>query len=432
MSPNDNTEQPTGEPLGASASDSARRVSRRHLLIGGAAAGAGAVAAVGIGAATGSLSSQSDSDNTGSPKNSKEYESAAELFGEGTVSPYGNHQAGIVEPNPLQANIRYAAYDLLPSTDRNAIKRMLRVVTGDIERLTEGRGALADSEPELAEIPANLTITVGFGAELVRRVNPNLVPDWLAPLPAFTRDQLDASYSGGDLMLNIQADDPLTVAHAHRMLMRDLASFASIRWVQSGFRRAAGAEPAGTTMRNMMGQVDGTVNPDPEVDEFDGLVWETAKAGWLAGGSAFVLRRIDMLLDTWDKVARSAREETIGRDLPVGAPLTGTKETDPADFEAVNSLGLPVIPDFAHIRRARSTDPNERILRRGVNFEENGKAGLLFACYQVNPLTQFVPIQQRLDELDLLNQWIVHVGSAVFAIPPGFKKGGFVGETLFG
>lgn len=429
---NDDSLNPTEVP--ASEDSPRRRLSRRHLLIGGAAAGAGAIAAVSIDLATGSGNASTGSPVSGGPASAAPTGGASStdaLFGDDTVSPYGRHQAGIIEPVPMQANLRYAAYQLKPETDSAAIRRMLRVITGDIEKLTAGKPALADSEPELALTPSRLTITVGFGPELVRRVNPSAVPNWLAPLPSFTRDQLDSQYEGGDLLLTIQAEDQLAVAHAHRMLMRDLSSFATLHWVQTGFRRASGTEAAGTTMRNMMGQVDGTVNPDPAVDELDGLVWEPKSAGWLAGGSAFVLRRIDMLLDTWDKVSRSAREQTIGRDLAVGAPLTGSKETDVADFDAVNSLGLPVIPDFAHIRRARSTDPSERILRRGVNFEENGKAGLLFGCYQVDPLTQFVPIQQRLDELDLLNQWVVHVGSAVFAIPPGFKKGGFVGETLF-
>lgn len=398
--------------------ESDSRLSRRHLLIGGAAAGAGALAAVGADTAIRSAQSQA---------------TAAEpaIFGSETISPYGKHQAGIVMPDVPQAHARYVAYDLAAGTDGAAIGRMLRIITGDIEKLTAGDEPLADSEPELAHSPARLTVTVGFGPELVRRVNPALVPHWLAPLPAFSRDALDERFNAGDLLLLIQSEDPLTVAHAHRMFLRDLASFASIRWVQSGFRRAVGTEPTGTTMRNMMGQVDGTVNPHQDVDDFNGLVWQKKSAGWLAGGSAFVLRRIAMHLDTWDKVSRSAREQSVGRDLAVGAPLTGTKENDTADFEATNSLGLPVIPDFAHIRRAHSTDSSERIFRRSVNYEENGDAGLLFTCYQTDPLKQFVPIQQRLDELDLLNQWITHTGSAVFAIPPGFKQGGFVGETLF-
>jgi dye decolorizing peroxidase len=55
----------------------------------------------------------------------------------------------------------------------------------------------------------------------------------------------------------------------------------------------------------------------------------------------------------------------------------------------------------------------------------------LFGCYQRNPLTQFVPIQQRLDEVDMLNEWITHVGSGVFAILPGFTPGDTLGSSLF-
>ena len=32
---------------------------------------------------------------------------------------------------------------------------------------------------------------------------------------------------------------------------------------------------------------------------------------------------------------------------------------------------------------------------------------------------------------DALNEYISHVGSAVFAVPPGASKGGYVGEALF-
>ncbi len=45
---------------------------------------------------------------------------------------------------------------------------------------------------------------------------------------------------------------------------------------------------------------------------------------------------------------------------------------------------------------------------------------------------QFVPLQRRLDELDLLNRWTTPVGSAVCAIPPGCAEGGYVGEQLLG
>jgi dye decolorizing peroxidase len=56
---------------------------------------------------------------------------------------------------------------------------------------------------------------------------------------------------------------------------------------------------------------------------------------------------------------------------------------------------------------------------------------MIFASYQADVDRQFVPIQRRLDELDLLNQWTTPVGSAVFAIPPGCGPGGFIGDRLF-
>lgn len=149
-----------------------------------------------------------------------------------------------------------------------------------------------------------------------------------------------------------------------------------------------------------------------------------------------MLRVIEMDLDTWDQVDRPDREKAVGRTLGTGAPLTGGDEHTPADFEARDSLGLPVIPDFAHMRRARATAPDEVIMRRGYNFEtphaapDSGKAGLLFEAFAADPDAQFVPIQRRLAELDMMNLWTTPVGSAVYAIPPGCQPGGYIGDTL--
>lgn len=402
------------------------RFGRRALLTGGAA-GAGIGAVLGIGAALGIPAlrdSASSSDSGALPT----VDPAG--FGGESLACHGRHQAGVMT-TPV-AHTRYVAYTLKPETDRGALERMFRILTGDIEGLTSGAAPLADSEPELAARPSNLTITIGVGPELVTRVDTARLPKWLAPLPAFERDRLDGRHDGGDLLIILQADDPMPVAHAARMLERDLRSFAEVTWSQQGFRQARGAEPSGTTMRNLMGQVDGTVNPSPSETDFSSVVWidQGDGAEWLSGGSALVLRRIRMQLDTWDMVDRPGREQTIGRTISDGAPLTGGTEHTPIDFEAKNANGLPVIPSFAHVRRAHSGDPSERIFRRSANFDEGGESGLLFACYQRNPLTQFVPIQRRLDELDLLNEWVEHTGSAVFAILPGFTTETPLGASL--
>lgn len=423
------------EPHGTAADRAAvaPRLSRRALLTGGAA-GLGIGAVLGIGGSLGAVALRGGIGSA--PVDAAAAEAVRSLgsggalpgFGGESLPCHGEHQSGVL--TAPGAHIRYTAYALRPDTDADALRRMFRVLTGDVEGLTSGRGPLADPEPELAARPSRLTITVGVGPGLVDRVDPGLRPEWLAPLPAFDRDRLGAGYDGGDLLLAVQADDPLPLAHAARMLDRDLASFAERRWVQQGFRQARGAEPDGTTMRNLMGQVDGTSNPAPEEEGFESLVWLGADAGWLAGGSAFVLRRIRMELDTWDMVDRPGREQTIGRRLSDGAPLTGGGERTDPDFAARNELGLPVIPAAAHIRRAHSENPGERIFRRAVNYDDGGEAGLLFGCYQRDPLAQFVPIQRRLDEADLLNQWVTHTGSAVFAVLPGFRPGGALGGTL--
>lgn len=404
------------------------RFGRRALLTGGAA-GAGIGAMLGIGAALG-IPALRESDSDSGTDSDAPHSFDPSGFGGESLACHGRHQAGVMT-TPV-AHTRYVAYTLRPETDRGALERMFRILTGDIEGLTSGEAPLADSEPELAARPSNLTITVGVGPELVTRVDVARTPKWLAPLPSFDRDRLDGRHDGGDLLLILQADDPMPIAHAARMLDRDLKSFVEPHWSQQGFRQARGAESNGTTMRNLMGQVDGTVNPAPVDEDFSSVVWigDENNAGWLSGGSALVLRRIRMHLDTWDQVDRPGREQTIGRRIADGAPMTGGDEHTAVDFEAKGPTGLPVIPSYAHIRRAHSTDPSERIFRRSVNFDEAGESGLLFACYQRNPLEQFVPIQRRLDELDLLNEWVEHTGSAVFAILPGFEPGHLLGASL--
>ncbi|MCC6270646.1 MAG: Dyp-type peroxidase [Microbacteriaceae bacterium] len=403
--------------------DPARRgLSRRRLILGGAVAGLGAAAAIGADAV---INRSTGTDQISTPEPS--------LNGEATVPFFGAHQAGIATDPQAQAT--FIALDLHPESDRDALRRMMKILTDDAARLTQGQAALADSEPELSTVPARLTITFGFGPEFVTRASgAQARPEWLGPLPPFTIDQLDPAWNDGDLLLHIAADDPFTIAHATRMLLKDSRSFATVRWTQTGFRRAHGSEKPGTTMRNLFGQVDGTVNPVPERDDFAQLVWNND--GWLAGGTSLVLRRIRMNLDKWDHLDRSGREQSMGRTLDNGAPLTGTKEHDEPDFDAKTSIGFPVIAEFSHMRRARSENTGERIFRRGYNYDEAptgdeiSNSGLLFVSYQADITKQFVPIQKRLDELDLLNEWTTPIGSAVFAIPPGCAEGGYIGDTL--
>jgi Predicted iron-dependent peroxidase len=57
--------------------------------------------------------------------------------------------------------------------------------------------------------------------------------------------------------------------------------------------------------------------------------------------------------------------------------------------------------------------------------------GLLWTAYQRNMTKQFISVQRRLDELDLLNEWTVPIGSAEFAIAGGITRGEIIAQALF-
>ncbi|WP_203861759.1 Dyp-type peroxidase [Plantactinospora mayteni] len=405
-------------------------MSRRHLLTGGALTVGGAVA----GAAAGIAATASD---RGPSAPVVADPAGATAVGTDVEPFHGRRQAGIA--TDPQAHAAFVAFSLHSGTDRAALGRLMRLLTDDAARLTQGRAPLADTEPELAVLPARLTITFGFGPGLyVAAGRDERRPASVAELPAFEIDRLRPAWSGGDLLLQICADDPLTVTHAQRMLVKDARPFASVRWVQRGFRRSRGAQAAAHTQRNVLGQLDGTANPWPDSAAFEQAVWIADGPDWLRDGSTLVLRRIRAELETWDRLGRADKELAVGRRLDTGAPLSGQREHDEPDFSALNEGGLPVIPDFAHMTRARVSDDRLKILRRPYNYDgvpdAAGRAdsGLIFAAYQADIDRQYLPIQRRLAERDLLNEWITPIGSAVFAIPPGCEPGGWIGEQVLG
>lgn len=346
---------------------------------------------------------------------------------------HGAHQAGIATPG--QALVTLVGLDLRAGAGAADLARLLRLLSDDAARLTDARPALADGAPELATTPSRLTVTLGIGPRVFTDVLRTSPRGAVTPLVSFRTDALDERWGQTDLVVQVGSDDPVTLSHARTVLLRDARAFATARWVQDGFHGARGSQPPGTTGRNLLGQVDGTVNPVPGTADFDRLVWiGGAATDPLAGGTQLVVRRIAIDLDGWEKVDRAGRELTIGRRLDTGAPLTGERERDDPDFDAVDELGLPVIDPASHLRRARSEDRGQRILRRAYNYDgvEDGRtaAGLLFCSFQADIARQFVPIQQRLADSDRLNRWVSTIGSAVYTVPPGCSRSGYVGDRL--
>ena len=396
-------------------------VSRRGFLAGGAAAAASGAVGIAAGAAGASLAAEADLETFAASRQ-------AEF--------YGLHQSGI--ELDIQAVTNMVAFDIKESVTKADMLRWMRLLTDDIARLTAGEPVLADPAPELAIGAARFTAYVGFGPSLFSKLGLEAqMPEGFAELPAFGVDQLQERYSGGDVLIHIAADDPVVLAHGTRGLVRDSMPFASVRWVQPGFAHSPGMIPAGLTHRNLMGQVDGTANPELGSSDFDSVVWINDGPEWIKGGTLLVFRRIAMQLDTWDQLGTPSKEEVIGRKLSNGAPLTGERETDVPDLGARHPNGLLVIPEFAHIRRAAPQENGERIFRRpfsydnGMNERGSMDVGLLWTAYQRDISKQYLPIQRRLEQLDLLNQWTVPIGSAVFAVPGGVQGSELLAEALF-
>lgn len=396
-------------------------VSRRGFLASSAAAAASAAAGLGVGAAAATQLAQGQAQTATATR---------------AIKFEGSHQMGI--ETPIQAVTNMVALDVLPGTTLADMQRWMFLLTDDIRRMAAGEPVLADPAPELAIGAARFTAYVGFGPSLFRKLGiEDRMPDGLIDLPAFSIDALKDEFSGGDVLIHVAADDPVVLSHGVRNLVRDSLPFATVRWNQAGFAHTPGMVPEGVTHRNLMGQVDGTANPALESDDFDDVVWIKDGPKWIQGGTLLVFRRIAMQLDTWDQLSSLGKGEVIGRTLKDGAPLTGTQESDLPDYGARTAAGLKVIPEFAHIRRASDAGLGERIFRRPFSYEMpiskagSMDVGLLWCAYQRNIEKQYLPMQLRLAELDLLNRWTLPIGSATFAIPKGVTGAEVIAEGLF-
>jgi dye decolorizing peroxidase len=344
---------------------------------------------------------------------------------------HGPRQAGV--DDVPQAFATWVALDLAPGADRDTVRRLMSVWTDDIARLMAARGTRTDLEPELAQRSSGLTVTAGWGpGAFTAAAVP--APSWLRPLPGFSIDRLEDRWSGGDLVLQVAAECPVTLSHAVRRLVTGAAPMAVQRWVQRGFRETM-VDHGAQRMRNLFGQVDGTVNPDPARPEDEAVVWDDGSV-WRRDATAMVVRRIAMDLDGWDRADRRSREHAVGRRLSDGAPLTGGGELSPPDLEARGPDGFPVIDTFSHMRRAMPATPHERFLRRPYSYDDPPDAGgvsntgLVFVAFCADPVRQFLPVQERLAEADLLNLWTTPIGSAVFAVVPGCAEDEILGGAL--
>ncbi|MCZ4562895.1 iron uptake transporter deferrochelatase/peroxidase subunit [Rhodococcus sp. IEGM 1401] len=377
--------------------------------------------------------------------------SGAEVPTSDVVEFRGEHQAGIV--TPAQDRMHFVAFDITTDS-RDEFVALLKKWTLMAERLTKGEetfdgGAVdggqynppTDTGEALGLTASSLTLTIGFGPSMFDRFDlASKRPASLADLQHFPADNLDPARSGGDLCIQACADDPQVAVHAIRNLARVGFGTVSVKWSQLGFGRTSSTSTTQATPRNLFGFKDGTANlkaEDPTL--LNDNVWVSADDDqeWMAGGSYLVARRIRMLIESWDRTTLKEQERVIGRSKGTGAPLGQKDEFDALDFESQGPEGT-FIDKTAHVRLASKDNlGGVQLLRRGYNFTDRSDgfghldAGLFFIAYCRDPLTQFVPMQLALSRKDALNEYIQHVGSAVFACPPGVEESEYWGSTLF-
>ena len=235
---------------------------------------------------------------------------------------------------------------------------------------------------------------------------------------------------GGDLCIQACSNDPLVAFHAVRNLARPGHGHRGAPVVAARLRshvvdhQPAGSPPA-TSWASRTAPATSVRRRRPRWTATSG--WATsptsrgcgAAASWSPGASA-------CSIEVWDRNLLADQEATFGRTKLKGAPLTGARRERrprPRGAGCRRSAGHPgrrARPARQPRAQRRRPDPAARLLlhRRHRPRDRLLLGGLFFLAYKKDP-QQFVTLQRSLGRADALNEYIRHIGSAVFACPPG-------------
>ncbi len=356
---------------------------------------------------------------------------------------HGTHQNAALG-SPLPAAI-FTSFNLTV-TDRAGLTELLHTLTDRLRALTsggiptpvgvtttDGTGILGPDTPTNA---LESILALGSGVFTDRFGLGAAKPRGLRPMDTFPNDQLDPAWCGGDLLLTVQSHDRDIVTNALREICRSTRGAMQIRWKQDAF--SAPPRPSGAP-RNLLGFKDGIAGPDTSNNaQLSRLVWAGAgEPAWATGGSYYVVRRIRMLVEFWDRVSTSEQERIFGRRKDSGAPLSGGAETTAPDY--TNDPKGDAIPLDSHIRMANPRTPqtaDSQFLRRsysydaGVDSVGNLDMGLMFGAFNNDLDRQFVAVQKRLAN-EPLADYITPVGGGYFFALPGVRNSrDFYGSAL--
>lgn len=351
---------------------------------------------------------------------------------------YGKYQSGIITEQP---NHLYLLSLTLLTDDRTEVIQLLKSWTKFAELKTSGvpiidsqNTTLPPNETSDADDLgiAGLTITFGFGPDFfskngIDRYNiAHNAPKYLHRIPPMPADKLNADFCDGDLCVQVCAQDQQVAFHIVRNFIRLASGFATPKWLENGFISSA----KNKTARNLFGFKDGTANTEHTSSSgYDQTVWSgTDEPEWLHNGSYLAYRKVQMFLEVWDRSSANDHDDTFGRYKHSGAAYGQQHEFTQGD--------LKEMPVNAHVRLAKET--GQRIHRRAYSYSAGVipitgavDAGLLFIAFSKNPQKQLIPMLNVLGLKDRLNEYAVHIGSALFACPRGIEPGEYIGQSLF-
>ena len=361
---------------------------------------------------------------------------------------HGVHQAGILTPAPPAAI--FAVCDLTTNDRREVVE--LHAV--------DHHGRPADDGGRRAARPRSRRATDrqrsardgrscgrahgdrrrrGVGLRRPIRAWPPHKPKRLTPMRTFPNDNLDPTQTHGDLVLQICAGHRDTTLRALRLISKHTRGGMQLRYRVDGF--ISPPAPSGTP-RNQLGFKDGIANPPVTADTAlaDRLVWAASRRARLGGR-----RQLPRAADHPDvrrvlgprlaqrageddrpapRLGRSTRRQRRDRHTGICAR---TRTAPSSRSTPTSGLSNPRTP---------ATD-DSRILRRGYNYDRgddsNGNldVGLVFNCFQQDPVRQFEATQRRLIDEPLVD-YISPTGGGYFFTLPGVRDvHDWYGRTLF-
>ena len=299
---------------------------------------------------------------------------------------------------------------------------------GALAALGSAIAAVTDTDNPMLDVtpdgPGDLSVMVGLGAGSLKRTShPELAE--LVRMPAYRGDDtLPSERLGGDILVSVNATDPMVLEPVLRMLTETVGGF-TFAWSEFGYRGPANDGVA----RNPLGYFDGIIRPQTAA-EFTDDVW--ISSGPLAGGTICTIRRFQLATARFADLPQSRRDDVIGRHQQSGAPLSGGSRDDQIDLTAKTDSGELIVPANAHARAAHpSYTGSPLMLRRSYSYRaSHDDHGHLFMSYQ-NDVQTFAKTQLRLDEVDALMPFATPTATAAFAVLPGFSADTPLGSSLF-